>query len=265
MATPLYYIISDLHWCDKGPRDTFCLNGRIDRFNSFLDWVETKEKAKLIILGDMLDFWRVNISAAIEIYKEELDRLNSMGAEYVPGNHDNAFTYFLNNNIHLPHMLLEKAIGPFSETIGGKKFTFLHGHEVDKYCKDNNPGIGNINVIISGLIADKNNSPIKHGKNIEDELVNALEFFNNLYLKILNHPDSRKQTLLDIEKYRKEKNADVVIYGHTHEAGNIGDHHYNTGTWSRDIDTFAEIMDDGEVNLYQWTKDNQAIPFQHSL
>ena len=265
MSSTVEYIISDLHMCDKGPRDTFCLDGRLDRFNKFLDWVQTKENYKITVLGDMLDFWRVNISGSINAYKDILDRLYFMHAVYVPGNHDNAFVNFLNTKTHLSHMLLEDARPPYSKIIGGKEFTFLHGHEVDKYCKDNNPGIGNINVTISGLLADKNHSPIKDGKNIEDELINALQFFNTLYLKIMHHPNSRTQTINDIEDYRKSKNADVVIYGHTHEAGNIGTHHYNTGTWSRDVDTFAEITDDGTVNLYVWTKDNKAIPFQHSL
>ena len=250
--------------CDKGPRDTFCLDGRLDRFNKFLDFVESKN-AKLIILGDMLDFWRVNISSSIKSYKDILDRFSKMEAKYVLGNHDNAFVEFIGTTYDSPTVFLSEAIGPFDETINGRKFTFLHGHEVDKYCKDNNPGIGNINVAISGLLADKNNSPIKHGKNIEDELINTLEFFNNMYLKIMKHTDNRTQTLKDIEDYRKSKNADVVIYGHTHDAGNIGNYHYNTGTWSREIDTFAEIMDDGSVNLYQWTKDSKPEIFKKSL
>ena len=265
MSKPVYHIISDLHMCDKGPRDTFSLNGRLDRFDKFLDWVEER-RTRFMIVGDMLDFWRVNISSSIQAYRDILDKLDYMETEYILGNHDNVFVDFINKNrINLPHPLLEKAMPPFEEIIGGRKFAFLHGHEVDKYCKDNNPGIGNINVIISGLLADKNNSPIKDGKNIEDELINTLEFFNNIYLKIMHHPNNRIQTLNDIETYRKSKNADVVIYGHTHEAGNIGNYHYNTGTWSRNVDTFAEIMDDGNVNLYEWTKDSTAIPFQKIL
>ena len=264
MSNPVYYIISDLHMCDKGPRDTFYLDGRLDRFNEFLDWVD-KRNTKLMIIGDLLDFWRVNISASINTYKDILDRFNEMEAIYVLGNHDNSFVGFLNTDTPLPHPFLEKAIKPFGEIIGGKKFAFLHGHEVDKYCKNNNPCIGNINVIVSGLLADKHNSPIEHGKNIEDELVNTLEFFNDLYLRIVKHTNNRTRTLNDIEDYRKSKNADIVIYGHTHEPGNIGNFHYNIGTWARDIDTFAEIMDDGSVNLYEWTKDCKAVKFENKL
>ena len=30
-----------------------------------------------------------------------------------------------------------------------------------------------------------------------------------------------------VEAYRKEAGADVVVYGHTHEPGHIGDYHFN--------------------------------------
>ena len=134
----MYYVISDLHMCDKGPRDTFCLDGRLNRFRNFLDWVSTKENFELIVVGDLLDFWRVNIGSSVDAYKDILDRLYQMNTIYVLGNHDDAFINFLNTNVGLPHELIEHSSPPFNKKIGDREFTFLHGHEIDKFCKNIN-------------------------------------------------------------------------------------------------------------------------------
>ena len=56
-----------------------------------------------------------------------------------------------------------------------------------------------------------------------------------------------------VEKYRKEKQCDVVVYGHTHHPGRIGDYHFNSGSWARTNDTYVCIEDDGAVEVYEWT------------
>ena len=63
----------------------------------------------------------------------------------------------------IDHPLFQRACHPFEETIGGRKFAFLHGHEADPYCCDLNPGVGEITAIISGLLEDRNKGPVHHG------------------------------------------------------------------------------------------------------
>ena len=36
------YVVSDLHLCDRGPRDNFSYKGREERFGRFLDKVEVE-------------------------------------------------------------------------------------------------------------------------------------------------------------------------------------------------------------------------------
>ena len=55
-----------------------------------------------------------------------------------------------------------------------------------------------------------------------------------------------------VEKYRQAKKCDVVVYGHTHEPGNIGDYHFNTGSWARQHDTYVRIEDDGSTGVWEW-------------
>ena len=83
------FAISDLHLCDRGPRDNFSFNGREGRFNRFLDFVE-RSKGRLLILGDLFDWWQVPMGETILAYLPLLDRLAALGAEWVVGNHDGA-------------------------------------------------------------------------------------------------------------------------------------------------------------------------------
>lgn len=267
MAVPVYYISSDHHAGDKGPRDNFCVNGRIERFNKYLDWT-VSQGAKNIILGDLFDFWQMNYSSTVVAYKDLLDRLYELKVEYVIGNHDNILCEFIGKDEFPPPHPFLKPCRPFiinKNLVGGKCITLLHGHEADKYCNDVNPNLGNINTIIAGMLEDKNKGAFNKYGAVEDEFIGNMENMLGLWQKMTFHPDRRNQMINNIEDYRKAQFADVVIYGHTHEAGNIGDYHYNTGTWARDKDTFAEIMSDGKVNLYEWTKDCKPVLFQKPL
>ena len=68
-----------------------------------------------------------------------------------------------------------------------------------------------------------------------------------------------------VEAYRKEAGADVVVYGHTHEPGHIGDYHFNTGSWARTNDTFVRIEEDGRTAVWEWLPSNRPALFPHAL
>ena len=267
----MIYVVSDLHCGDKGDRDNFSAPNREYRFNKFLDTVQ-ENKAELYILGDLFDWWQCNFSTSIIQYKNLLDRLDKMNATYVIGNHDNALIGFINSmpmqtmlSIPMPHPFLSKSGYPFTQTIGNRRFAFLHGHEVDPYCNSINPGIGTINTIISGMLEDKNGGPFNQGVAVEEECVGTLERIAELYNDITFQQNRQNKMLEDIEQYRRDENADVVIYGHTHRPGRIGNMHFNAGTWARDIDTFVQIQDNGETSIFQWTDQNIAVPYETIL
>ncbi len=258
------FCISDLHLCDRGPRDNFAYNSREKRFCEFLKFVDNNN-GKLLILGDLFDWWQVNLSESVLRYHYLIDRLAAMEARYVVGNHDNALVKFIGTSLMPAHSLFQSASGPFEETIGDRRFAFLHGHESDPYCRDSNPGVGEITAIISGMLEDRNKGPFNtHGHAVEDEFVGTLENALTLWRKLTFQPGRLDEMLDSVEAYRKKAGADVVIYGHTHEPGRIGDYHYNTGCWARDHDTFIRIDDDGGVSAWEWTKVG-AIPFEKIL
>ena len=93
------FCVSDLHLCDRGPRDNFISRGE-ERFFKFLDYVQD-QKGELYILGDLFDWWQCNLSAAMLAYENLLGRLatvGEVGALWIVGNHDNAFVKFIGSS-----------------------------------------------------------------------------------------------------------------------------------------------------------------------
>jgi UDP-2,3-diacylglucosamine pyrophosphatase LpxH len=256
------FCISDLHLCDRGPRDNFAYGGREGRFYRFLDFVEAG-KGRLYILGDLFDWWQVNLSASVLEYLSLMSRLKAMNVTYVAGNHDSALVKFIGSNLMPKVGILDDMLHPFEETIGGRRFAFLHGHEADPYCNSLNPGTGEITAIISGMLEDRHKAAFHDGRAVEDEFVGTLETALTVWRRLTFQRGRLDEMLDSVEAYRKQKRADVVIYGHTHEAGQIGDYHYNTGCWAREHDTFVRIEDDGAVSVWEWTE--EAIPFEKAL
>ena len=246
------FCVSDLHACDKGPRDNFAFEDRPEHFGKFLDMVEKTPNARLLVLGDLLDWWQVPVGSAIVAHRDLLDRFAAMSAKWVVGNHDNALTALIGTPLMIDHPFLKTASLPFVEEIAGRKFLFMHGHEGDPYCCDPNPGTGEITAIISGMLEDRNKGPFRNHHAVEDEFVGTLETALTIWRTITFQHGRQAEMVEGVEKYRKEKGADVVIYGHTHEPGRIGDYHFNSGSWAKVHDTYVRIEDDGTTNVWEW-------------
>lgn len=245
------FCVSDLHLCDRGPRDNFIARGE-ERFFKFLDYVN-QQQGELYILGDLFDWFQCNLSASMLAYADLLSRLanvGELGALWVVGNHDNAFAKFIGSNVNL-RMSRPTMSKPFEATIGGKRFAFLHGHEADPTCSSLNPGIGELTAIMSAMIEDHNQGPNKNGLAVEDVFIGALEAPLNIWRHVIHQATRRTELIDNVEAYRKAAGANVVISGHTHEPGRIGTYYYNTGCWCRDQDTFVRI-DEDRIILYEW-------------
>ena len=261
------FYVFDLHCGDKGPRDNFFVRGE-DRFLRFLDFVDGQH-GWLTVLGDFLDWWTTNLSRSVNAYKSLIERVRwtgPMGATWLIGNHDSALAEFLATSAWPIDKITiaPKMAKAYEETIGGKRFAFLHGHEADPYCHGLNPGIGEITAIISGLLEDRNKGPKFLDHPVEDEFVGTLEAALTLWRRLTAQHGRLDEMIDGVEAYRKEAGADVVVSGHTHAPGQIGDFHFNAGCWCRDIDTFVRIEDDGTTSLWQWDG-TAATPFNKSL
>ncbi|MCJ7543407.1 MAG: UDP-2,3-diacylglucosamine diphosphatase [Phycisphaerae bacterium] len=275
------FVISDLHMGDGGPRDNFACGDHRQQLMGFLDYVE-KEGGELIILGDLFEFWQMNL-ARILIYEKNrpvIERLGELQASYVIGNHDIDLVGFVDEPLLSP-ALFNHLSRPFTLTINGKTFHFMHGHEVDPYNKGENPGKGRILTIVAAMGEDLAASPMLGDQYAVEVILEKAgswmlgwlkrRLWGLLYLfgvrstaiknKLSPAKDlTRAREMLGHykrlweESQTDDRKYDKLIVGHTHERGYIGDWYYNTGSWGDNGETYIRISPSGDVQVFDWNK-----------
>ncbi|UQZ89375.1 hypothetical protein C4J81_09260 [Deltaproteobacteria bacterium Smac51] len=177
MKAPLY-VISDLHMGaaeraskkrHKGDqamsRDNFEVWSHGRHMLEFIDYLEKQPSASLLILGDLFEFWQTPIAEVLEVRKPLLDRLAKFGNDnpdrlkFVVGNHDADFRAFVNHTQWLNHSFFKHLSPPFMDTIGGKPYYFLHGHEGDPFNSGTFPVSGRALAILAAMVEDWAGSP----------------------------------------------------------------------------------------------------------
>lgn len=281
------FVISDLHLGDGGFRDNFARGiegNREEQLSAFLDYV-CRERGELIIIGDLFEFWQANLSKLLVKYRPVLDRFSEMRAAYVVGNHDVDLASFIGTGF-LFHPFFGRMCHPFERVMAGKRFRFMHGHEVDPFNCGDSPGWGRVFSILAGMLEDRNESPIfSDGKTVEA----LLGEFGELMLQLWERwsakagkcgesseggspkrqltPAQNAERVEELyQEYRKHRDAagyDIAIVGHTHRAGRLDNWYYNSGSWTDDRNNFLEISASGDVSVFDWTQDgpvpNRAV------
>lgn len=277
MPESTIFVISDLHIGDHGPTDNFSYESdRPQQLRQFLDYVE-QENGELIVVGDLFEFWQANISKVVMENLSLLDRLAELDMTFVHGNHDADLRHFTGTDM-LNHAFFEKMSGPLERTIGGRKMVFIHGHEVDPFNCGDDPGWGRILTIFAAIFERINKSPmLDTGQSVEEMLtefgVISLRFWNwavNRCRKAVSggkspspkgeltpaqNPARRDEMLKAYRAYRDLNGHDVLIAGHTHQGGRIGDWYFNSGSWVGADNEFIRIEPTGNVQLLKWTND----------
>jgi UDP-2,3-diacylglucosamine pyrophosphatase LpxH len=231
-----------------------------------------RQDAKLVILGDLLEFWQASLGAVIVRRMEILDWLTEAKATYVIGNHDIDLQALIGRKL-LAHPFFDRMSLSFNRTIGEKKFKFLHGHEVDPFNCAENPGIGRAVTILAGVAEDFNGSPTWYGRSVERVLETLVAWplsgwrifarltnFHKIPMPSVSQamtPAQRPQRADDIidalKRERANEHFDVAVVGHTHQAGRVGTWYYNSGSWVDDHSDFIKIDQQGNVELFKWT------------
>ena len=251
------FAISDLHIGDKGFRDNFAYGGNERRFLGFLDYVEECD-GEIVIVGDFFELWQANISKVLTSRMWLLDWLADMNAVYVLGNHDIDLRCFINKPEWLTHTFFNRMCRSYHIHMGDRLFKFIHGHEVDLYCKSDDPGIGRISAIYTGLKEDRNEGPmLDKYHTVEGKVLGRLGKLSRLKNWITRKPS------LTVRMNRKLRDGklnsiDAIVCGHTHKPGRIGSWLYNCGTWAEGRCSFVKITDDGKANVFDWVN-NKAI------
>jgi len=281
-ASKKIFVVSDLHIGDGGPRDNFSADDKARKFDLFLDYVEDCG-GELFVLGDLFEFWQANVSRVLVHQMPLIDRLAGMNAVYVVGNHDADLEHLIGTNL-LAHAFFERMSGPFERTIAGKRFKFMHGHELDPFNRDGTPRWGRILAILGGILEDRKGSPLlSAGGFTEKSLLKVSRSFMwiwnnsvNLFEKSERHekahslyesltpaqdPTKIKGILSLYHNNKLSEGYDYLISGHTHRAGLFQDWYCNSGCWVGLRSNFVQIRSDGQIELYEWKK-NQPVPIE---
>lgn len=266
------FVISDLHIGNGSARDNLLKNNKLTVFQRFLDEVD-RHDGVLIILGDLLELWRYRGEDILERWDRLLRRLAEMDLIYVPGNHDPLWsdTY---TSVRQMHPLFDKLHRPFIKDIGGRRFKFMHGHELDPLIT---PGIQKFSPILcwlSGVLEYRQDMCLMTSNVLTDVLEEAgeqvLRLWKKLTLQInssgfehlgladetmtqLIRPIRTRNMLGRVLKEQREGLYDVTITGHTHKAGCYEQWYFNCGCWTRTVTNYLTIDTDGLIHVFDWT------------
>ena len=238
-----HYIISDTHLANGGRRDDFKKN-RV-QFKSFLQMVK-KEKAQLIITGDFLELWQVNLIAITRAYSDILNQLISIGAKIVIGNHD----YYLRHFRGLRFLY-------DSFRIPGTKIFIQHGHQFDRF---NDPKrlmyLGNLATMVASIMEDIHPDLDEKAMSLLQSLDQKLSWLpswtpGTRRREYLSQGGNFSEYLQGAKKLLKK--FDCVVFGHTHGPGTAFQGRYlNAGSWTSSRPTYVEVNTHGQCTLKYW-------------
>ncbi|AUX32724.1 hypothetical protein SOCE836_048710 [Sorangium cellulosum] len=272
------FVISDLHLGDGGVRDNFDIGKKTPQLRAFLDHVGS-EGGELFILGDLFELWQMNLSLLLVKRRSLLDQLATLRLTYVPGNHDIDLAHFIDTDF-LHHPFFDHMRAPFVRELGGKRFSFSHGHETDPFNAGDDPGFGRMLAIFAGVWEDENGSPLlESGESVEDVLEQFGESMLTIWRRALStmhprgperdvrptsaltpaqNPDRLGEHVAGVRAALERGDHDVTVLGHTHKAGRIGGWYFNSGSWTGPHNPFLRISPDGHVRYLEW-KDGREI------
>jgi UDP-2,3-diacylglucosamine pyrophosphatase LpxH len=241
----LTYAISDLHLGDGGPRDNFKSQQAL---LSLLQEIR-RQDAQLVILGDFLELWQMNLADIISYQHSILDELTNLPAvSYVPGNHDVDVALARGFRSVLSHDFF-KNTEPDSmmATFGTRVFKLCHGHEYDRFNKGRLPGVGRVLTIMAGMYEDRQCS----------RSVRAMLRTWSWVLKRFRGGQTPAQdsSLVQYAEDRMVKDAHTsplygaIVCGHTHKQTMVDNVYYNTGSWVDGRAQYLTIQPDGRVDL----------------
>lgn len=258
------FVISDLHTCDRGRRDSFHLGGREKRFWKFADYVQA-EQGQLYIAGDLADWLQVSYRNWFLNYRGFIDQLARRIAGWVPGNHDGMFLGLARDELPDHPIFGKYRCGPMEIERGGRKILIYHGSEADPYCSSGNPGVGELTAIITGWLEDRYGPRDRWGRWVEDAFLAGLEGLVWLHRHLHRKKQRRQEQIEGMDGLREVDGADAMIYGHTHELGSFEDRLFNSGCWHRDRDSYVRVENDGHIGVWEWTKDCCPMQIEQAL
>lgn len=265
------FVISDLHIGDRSPKDNLCRSGRERLLNTFLDHVED-EDGQLVIIGDLFELLRYPLESIIARRSDLLDRFAAMNSIYIPGNHDEEVLSLIDPR-NPPHPFFAGMSDDFIRCIGGRRFKFTHGHEVDPFIKTS---IQNLSRVFGTLAyqfeSRKGTCPLPCdgaadaalegggrmrpvGGRLRRRMNRAFDAYYRTPAEKVRLMTRQLRTECMLSSYhgdRREGLYDVAIVGHTHTAAAMGNWYFNSGSWTEQTNDFLRISPEGQVEVLHW-------------
>jgi UDP-2,3-diacylglucosamine pyrophosphatase LpxH len=273
-------VISDAHLAEKSKDEKVEIDDR--EFLDFLNHVKDdllSDGGDLVILGDLIDFWRRDFAKALMEMEDVISVLASfkknVKVHYIVGNHD----YYM---LCLKETLSESF--PFENVAecvrlqeGGEKFFFTHGYQLEVLANPYYKSLTSYKCFAENLCLagdDTGNAAselwdmIQTSKSVLDNLRRVPSDLRGALKSMMKSPDDRlcgrHEAALTIDNLAKCKSRTVylgmgtdefLIYGHTHnpfvdEENRVA----NVGSWNKSpCDGYKYMMiRDGMVKPEVW-------------
>ena len=256
------YIVSDLHMGDWTDKDNF--KDFRPEFERFLDYVERDPDYCLILNGDVFELWQSSIGDILRNYFDLLNRIVNMNSIFIVGNHDIDLQSLI--GLNLKNNFIDSLSSCLIVERNGKHIRIMHGHEFDKF---NDPKksmlLGKISALAAGWIEMQIGTTLGE-KSTETILDKIAMFFVNLFSSIyrnLNKTSSEnknKETFYsNLIEYHNKCIDNIIITGHTHDAGIISDWYFNSGSWQKKSPYFIAIDKSGSIIIRKWPSCEQVF------
>jgi len=263
-------VVSDIHLGQK--------ESNHKDFANFLDFLHDDNNLgkidHLVLLGDILEFWRKqNVDAAL-IHKEIFEKLNEIKEKtkvhYIIGNHDYSILELAETSEKYPFEVTKnwRYTEPKRNSDDEeKKFYFVHGYELEVFAK-----------FEPMTVRDYENWSYNLCVRTEAVLGSFLSGLWMVFkgmgkvLSIKKPPEKRNLDKVDELAQSPEVRSiflgmepdEFLLFGHTHRPFcEIGKKVANTGSWvgkGDDVNTFVQISS-GKVELKQW-KEGSAVTLE---
>ena len=229
--------------------------------------------SELLIVGDLLELWYCKLESILSAHTELFDRLAEMDCTYILGNHDEDLAA-LQENEYSVQWFFDKISPPVVRTLGGKKFKFMHGHEVDPFIRKRSKTLCRVfSPVVDMLQSGSDSTALAYDvcSDLALELGEAaLAVWKWLFELTIYAADdclavlpNEEQALLKrhsrtkkmLRRYREDLHEglyDAAVVGHTHKAGRFSDWYFNSGSWTAHRSNFLCISPDGDVELFDW-------------
>jgi len=235
-------------------------------FKEFIHTLNNREIGHLILLGDILDFWRSSPHQATEENNDILSALEDLDTtvSYVVGNHD-----FLFIDSQLLPLTFTKTLTLES---GSRTFQFIHGYQIEFHpVLDFYEGICQALCTVEGGTKEILNVAWDYYQhNLQQELGKSehracwqtltRSSLDPIIRYLLTSPEDEplhtEITQARVSEYREGTGMDpkdILIYGHTHHPY-IYEREANAGCWIQNShmpNSYLTIKD-GEITLHYW-------------